>query len=298
MNNGALEKKGSDPKENTYGHWYRRRAGYVWVQHGIQCCYDKKKSTYFCPYGGECRYCLEAQERARMDEELSPTIDGGSAWSSSDGDWDVDPEYAGGQASDVPASWDPWWGADWWDAALQWAWEQPNPDENSTPGTPKYESTDPMVSLPKTMDGLVDLCLEKGLTTRKGIQEFLMDIPGGAWFDLMIGLGSQHQLFDEFQCHIKEFFGLCDSEWYFGDDDGDKLEDLVDLCNFLVKRKGLIPTSPQRWRDVMTSPQKLDEALDAELGSCGDLGMHAGNSVYSDLWGDSGLIHLDFQNLL
>ena len=248
--------------------------------------------TYFCPYGGECRYCLEAQERARMDEELSPTLDGGSAWASSDDDWDVEPVYAGVQASDVPASLDPWWGADWWDAALQWAWEQPNPDEDSIAETPNTDST---TGLPQTIDALVDLCLENGFTKRSDIQKFLMEIPDGEWFDLMVDLGKVHPIVDAFQVHVKESFPLCEGEWYFGQD---KLEDLVDLCNFLVK-KNLVPTSPKKCRDVLLSPQMPDHEVSGEEPpntSCG-LAMHAGKNVYSDLWGDSGRIHSDFQHV-
>ena len=72
------------------GSWKCRKGQRVWVRPGMtQCCHDRHTDATWCPWGPDCKLCIEKQERST---DYSPTVDGrGSVWESSSDGWAESP---------------------------------------------------------------------------------------------------------------------------------------------------------------------------------------------------------------
>ena len=54
------------------------------------------------------------------------------------------------------------------------------------------------------------------------------------YFQTLLAQVYHHPLFDEFEKYTISFYELSDGEWWFGDENGDQLEDMVDFTHYML----------------------------------------------------------------
>ena len=81
--------------------------------------------------------------------------------------------------------------------------------------------------------------------------------------------------------------GFADDEWKFGDETENYLEEVTEFVTFLTKQQLGLPPTPVSAPE--TPPKRRLRKMSTESALSG-LSWHQGETVYSDQWGESGLI--------
>ena len=98
-------------------------------------------------------------------------------------------------------------------------------------------------ALPWDLEGLLDTLKH---VDRDGIWDFMMQVPEDEWVSSMIDQGKKHNLFDGFISHYVQENEFNPRFWTFGDPvNSDPIEDLTELCHYLLTATGTTSTEKQ-----------------------------------------------------
>ena len=192
------------------------------------------------------------------NEELAPTCYDGSSMSSLDGD--------------------EWGENDWWESALA--------SISSDPAWWGLEDANQNSEIPTDIDALVSICVDKSLIRREEIWDFLSQAPTEEIINDMIESAKKHTSLTAFIKHTVDR-GFADDEWKFGDETENYLEEVTEFVTFLTKQQLGLPPTPVSAPE--TPPKRRLRKMSTESALSG-LSWHQGETVYSDKWGESGLI--------
>lgn len=192
------------------------------------------------------------------NEEIAPTCYDGSSMSSLDGD--------------------DWGESEWWDAALS--------SISSDPAWWGLEGADHDSEIPTDIDALVNICVDKRLIRTEDFWWYFISMaPTEEMIKDMIESAKKHTSLSAFYEHIIDS-GLVD-EWKFGEVPENHLEDVIEFVSYLTKQQLGLPPTPTSAPE--TPPKQRLRKMSTESALSG-LSWHEGETVYSDKWGESGLI--------
>ena len=170
------------------------------------------------------------------------------------------------------------WDDSWWETFEEHAFK----DEPEVLEVASATATVPCVSqpnvhptssgmIPKKIPQFVQILLERHLTTREQIWDFLQ--PKGEVLDQLVKEAFYHPMLEAFKDHTIETFQLA-GEWQFGDPQGDILEDCTDFLHYLVCQPA---------KDLSLC---LASGGDNSNSEDKPLLLLGGVQVYSDVWKD------------
>lgn len=173
---------------------------------------------------------------------------------------------------------DDWGESEWWDAALS--------SISSDPAWWGLEGADHDSEIPTDIDALVNICVDKRLIRTEDFWWYFISMaPTEEMIKDMIESAKKHTSLSAFYEHIIDS-GLVD-EWKFGEVPENHLEDVIEFVSYLTKQQLGLPPTPTSAPE--TPPKQRLRKMSTESALSG-LSWHEGETVYSDKWGESGLI--------
>ena len=121
-------------------------------------------------------------------------------------------------------------------------------------------------ALPMYLEELAEYLAKKGCKARDDVYTFYNNMVwDDGYFQCLLAQAYHHACFDEFVQWTFDFYELAQGEWWFGNENGDQLEDMIDFTHYMLAdyrvKKGLDqPVDPI---DPTGSPPKETETYDA-----------------------------------